>query len=182
MHINDNQRMRRATLAWLATPFALAGLATAGCRRLETDRPTLSRTGLSRRPAFDYTRLDGSQGNGSTLDGHVVLVNFWATTCAECVQEMPDIVSTHHRFQAQGLHTLAVAVQNDPPASVARFAQSRQLPFDVVIDNTGVIAKAFGNVVATPTTFLFDRLGGLAFHAEGRPNFSDLHAHITRLL
>jgi peroxiredoxin len=133
-------------------------------------------------PAFDYTRLDGSPAHSGALRGQVVLVNFWATTCAVCVAEMPQLVDTHRRFATRGLQTLAVAMQHDPPASVVRFAETRRLPFHVVIDNTGSIARSFGDVAATPTTFVIDRRGRIARSWVGRPDFVALNGLIETLL
>jgi peroxiredoxin len=133
-------------------------------------------------PDFGYTLLDGRQGRTEALRGQVLLVNFWATTCAVCVAEMPRIVATHEKFRARGFETLAVAMQYDPPASVSMYAESRRLPFGVVIDNTGEIAKRYGPVTATPTTFLVDKRGAIAARWLGEPNFGALHADIEKLL
>jgi peroxiredoxin len=70
----------------------------------------------------------------------------------------------------------------DPPAYVANFAQSRALPFGVVIDNTGAIAQGFGDVRLTPTTFLIDKRGGIVKRYVGTPDFKELHALVERLL
>ena len=137
---------------------------------------------LKAAPTFSYTLLDGTVAHSATLLGRVVLVNFWATTCAVCVQEMPELVALHQKFQPQGLHTLAVAVRNDPPALVADFARIRQLPFDVVIDNTGAITDSFGSVRGTPTTFVIDRQGRVATRIEGAPDFGALQAQLAQLL
>jgi peroxiredoxin len=133
-------------------------------------------------PDFAYTLLDGSKGNTQSLRGKVLLVNFWATSCVTCVKEMPEIVATHRKFQPRGYETLAVAMSYDPPAYVANFAQSRQLPFGVVIDNTGAIAKAFGDVQLTPTTFLIDKRGAIVKRYVGEPDFAALHGLVDRLL
>lgn len=142
-------------------------------------------TGCSARtavPPFDYTLLDGTRYTSDTLRGRVVLVNFWATTCAVCVAEMPQLVALHRTLAPRGLQTLAVAVRHDPPASVSRYAESRQLPFGVAIDNTGTIASAFGEVEATPTTFLIDKRGHIDRRIVGRPDFKDLERRIGSLL
>ena len=62
-------------------------------------------------------------------------MNFWATSCTTCVHEMPLIVATHEKFKARGFETLAVAMRYDPPAYVINFAETRKLPFGVVIVN-----------------------------------------------
>ena len=157
----------------LVAPAAAAGWG-AGCSRQEV--------AAKRAPDFSYTLLDGTVHSSSALRGQVVLVNFWATTCAVCVKEMPQLVATHARFRPQGLQTLAVAVQHDPPALVADFAQSRRLPFGVVIDNTGAIAEAFAEVRGTPTSFVIDRAGFVAQRIEGEPDFGRLNRLIEQLL
>ena len=138
----------------------------------------------SRRTAPDvaYTLLDGSTGRTAALRGQVVLVNFWATSCAPCIKAMPALVATHQEFAPRGLQTLAVAMQHDAPAAVAHFAQTRQLPFGVVIDNTGAVARAFGDVRITPTTFVIDKHGAIALHSAGEPDAPRLHALLARLL
>jgi peroxiredoxin len=158
---------RRHTLLALL-PWVAAGLA--GCGRRDAA------------PAFGWTRLDGTPAHSGALRGSVVMVNFWATTCAVCVAEMPALAATHRRFAGRGLQTLAVAMAHDPPARVVRFADSRQLPFDVVIDNTGAIARAFGDVAATPTGFLIDRGGRIARRWTGTPDFAALGGWIEALL
>jgi peroxiredoxin len=133
-------------------------------------------------PTVPYTLLDGRKSNTETLRGKVVLVNFWATSCTACVAEMPQIIATHHKFNQRGYDTLAVAMSYDPPALVARFAESRRLPFGVAIDNTGEIARRFGNVQLTPTSFVIDKRGNIVKHYVGEPDFAELHKLIDQLL
>jgi peroxiredoxin len=138
----------------------------------------------SRDPAPDapFVRLDGSASRMAELRGKVVLVNFWATSCATCVAEMPGLIDTHRRFQARGYETLAVAMSYDPPAYVSNFAQRRELPFWVAIDNTGAIARAFGDIRLTPTTFLIDKRGRIVKRYVGAPDFKALNALVDELL
>ena len=133
-------------------------------------------------PAVSYTLLDGRKGSTASLRDKVLLVNFWATSCTSCVAEMPHIVTTHNKFKNRGYDTLAVAMSYDPPALVARFAESRQLPFGVAIDNTGEIAKRFGDVQLTPTTFLIDKRGNIVKRYVGAPDFAALQQLIDKLL
>ena len=135
-----------------------------------------------RAPESSYVLLDGSTIKAAQLQGKVVLVNFWATSCTSCVAEMPQLVSTHQKFMNRGFDTLAVAMSYDPPSYVVNFAQSRQLPFKVAIDNTGAVAKAWGDIQLTPTTFLIDKQGKIVKRYVGAPNFAELHALIDKLL
>jgi len=133
-------------------------------------------------PAVTYTLLDGQTTSTEKLKGQVVLVNFWATSCATCVAEMPEIIATHKKYQPKGFNTIAVAMSYDPPAYVANFAQSRQLPFGVAIDNTGAIAKGFGDIRLTPTTLLINKRGEIVKRYVGAPDFAALHQLVESLL
>lgn len=147
------------------------GLALGGCDA--TSEPA---------PAVDYVLLDGSSVASSSWAGKVMLVNFWATSCATCVKEMPQIIATHEKYKARGFDTLAVAMSYDPPAFVARYAETRKLPFGVAIDNTGVVADRFGKVAMTPTTFLINKRGQIVKRYVGEPDFPALHKLIEQLL
>ncbi len=70
----------------------------------------------------------------------------------------------------------------DPPAYVASFAETRKLPFGVAIDNTGEIARRFGEVQLTPTSFLIDKRGQIVKRYVGKPDFEALHALVDKLL
>ncbi len=110
------------------------------------------------------------------------MVNFWATSCTTCVAEMPEIVATYQKYKAKGYETLAVAMRYDPPSYVVNFAQTRQLPFKVAIDNTGAVAREWGDVQLTPTTFLVNKRGEIVKRYVGAPNFAELHQLIEKLL
>ena len=133
-------------------------------------------------PESNFVLLDGSRARTADLHGKVTLVNFWATTCVTCVKEMPALVATHHKFAERGYETVAVAMAYDPPAWVLNFAQSRQLPFKVALDNTGEIAKAWGDVKLTPTTYLLDKQARIVKRYVGEPEMGALHQLIEELL
>ena len=133
-------------------------------------------------PDIGFTRLDGTASRLSALRGKVVLVNFWATTCAPCLREMPQVIATHRRYAGPAFDTLAVAMAHDPPAAVVDYARSRQLPFTVAIDNVGAIARAFGDVRATPTAVLLNQRGEVVTRIVGEPDFAALHRLIDALV
>ncbi|MFM6985763.1 MAG: TlpA family protein disulfide reductase [Hydrogenophaga sp.] len=133
-------------------------------------------------PASTFLLLDGTTTTMAELKGKVMLVNFWATTCVSCVKEMPMLVDTHHKFKDRGYETVAVAMSYDPPTWVLNFAQSRQLPFKVALDNTGELAKNWGDVKLTPTTYLVDKQGNIVKRFVGEPDKDALHRLIEELL
>ena len=133
-------------------------------------------------PSSTFVLLDGSQQTTADLRGKVTLVNFWATSCTTCVAEMPDIVRTYDKYRAQGFETLAVAMSYDPPSYVVNFAESRKLPFKVAIDNTGAVARAWGDIKITPTTYIVNKRGEIVKSYVGAPDFAELHRLIEKLL
>jgi peroxiredoxin len=139
-------------------------------------------TDLQPAPESKFVLLDGSSKTTASLKGRVTLVNFWATSCVTCVGEMPKMVSTYGKYHARGFDTIAVAMSYDPPSYVVNYAETRKLPFDVAIDNTGAIALAWGEVKLTPTTFLINRRGEIVKRFVGEPDFAELHKLIELLL
>jgi peroxiredoxin len=135
-----------------------------------------------RAPQSSFVLLDGSTLSTQQLQGKVSLVNFWATSCTTCVAEMPELVATYNKYKDRGYVTLAVAMSYDPPSYVVNFAQSRQLPFQVAIDNTGAVAREWGDVKLTPTTFLVNKRGEIVKRFVGTPDFAELHKLIDKLL
>jgi peroxiredoxin len=95
---------------------------------------------------------------------------------------MPQLIATYGKYQSKGFDTVAVAMSYDPPSYVVNFAESRKLPFQVAIDNTGEIAKAWGDVTLTPTTYLVNKRGQIVKRYVGAPDFAELHRLIEKLL
>ena len=155
----------------LAGALALGGTAfLAGC------------SGAQAAPESTFVLLDGSKQTTADLKGKVTLVNFWATSCTTCIAEMPKVIDTYNKYKAQGYDTLAVAMSYDPPSYVVNYAKTRQLPFKVALDNTGNVAKAWGDVQLTPTTFLVNKRGQIVKQFVGEPDFAALHQLIEKLL
>jgi peroxiredoxin len=129
-----------------------------------------------RPPAPDFTLkdLDGKTQRLSDYKGKVVLVNFWATSCAVCLKEMPRLAELHERYAARGLETIAVAMPYDPPNRVVAYQRDKRLPFKVAIDPNGEAARRFDDVRVTPTTFLIDRRGRIVARYVGEPDFAEV--------
>lgn len=133
-------------------------------------------------PQSTFVLLDGSRQTTADFKGKVMLVNFWATSCVTCVAEMPEMIATHQKYASKGFDTVAVAMSYDPPSYVVNFAETRKLPFKVAIDNTGAVAKAWGEVQLTPTTYLVNKQGQIVKQYVGQPDFAALHQLIEKLL
>ncbi|MDR1662244.1 MAG: TlpA family protein disulfide reductase [Azoarcus sp.] len=133
-------------------------------------------------PEVGFTTLQGERFDTAALRGKVALVNFWATSCAACIAEMPKLAETHRRFAARGLETIAVAMSYDPEAQVRAYVEKSALPFKVTLDADGAAARGFEGVRLTPTTFLIDRQGRIVHKYLGEPDFKALHALLEKLL
>ncbi len=125
-------------------------------------------------PRADFVTIQGEKVSTQSLRGKVVLVNFWSTSCVTCVEEMPKMVRTYNKYRDRGLETVAVAMSYDPPNDVLAYAVSHKLPFRVALDPLGSVAKSFGDVDATPTTFVLDKRGKVVGRWVGEPDFSKL--------
>ncbi|HLV28990.1 MAG TPA: TlpA disulfide reductase family protein [Burkholderiaceae bacterium] len=133
-------------------------------------------------PDVTFTTIEGEQVTTEDLRGKVVLVKFWATSCVTCVAQMPDNIKNYNELKDRGYDTIAVAMQYDPPNYVKNFAESRELPFKVVVDATGELARAFGDVKLTPTAFLIDKQGNIIRRYLGNYDKESFLATVNKAL
>ncbi len=162
--------------AWIkpaAIGLVVAALAVAGYMTINS-KPLA--------PQVTYISIKGDKIGPAHLRGKVVMVNFWATSCVSCVREMPQMVDTYNKYKGQGLELVAVAMKYDPPNYVVNFTETRKLPFPVALDSAGDIAKSFGDVSLTPTTFLIDKEGRIIKRYVGEPDFAALHKLLEQTL
>jgi peroxiredoxin len=157
--------------AAIAAVVVLLGVAVLGSMRSTTAAPNVT-----------FIDLNGQKISSQSLHGKVVMVSFWATSCATCVKEMPQMVETYNKFKAQGLEFVAVAMQGDPPNYVLNYTETRKLPFTVALDSGGDLAKAFGNVAMTPTTFVIDKDGNIIKRYVGEPEFPALQQLLQKAI
>jgi peroxiredoxin len=173
MNSTPSAPRRAGPVRYIVAAVVVAAIAVAGFFAFNTKSSV---------PDATFTLLSGQKVSTSgDLKGKVYLVNFWATSCATCMQEMPQMVDTYNRFKGQGLEFVAVAMNYDPPMYVANYAQTRQLPFKVALDD-GSAAKQFGNVQLTPTTFVVDKDGKILKRYVGAPQFAELDALLKKAL
>jgi thiol-disulfide isomerase/thioredoxin len=121
----------------------------------------------ARTPIIDFSasRLDGTQVRLSALKGKVVFLNFWATWCPPCREEMPSMEALYQRFRGRGLEFLAVDIQEGKD-EVAAFMKQFGLTFPAALDDTGKISAEYG-IRGIPTTFIIDKEGGIIASVVG---------------
>ncbi|MCL2804830.1 MAG: TlpA family protein disulfide reductase [Treponema sp.] len=106
---------------------------------------------------FTLQNLNGENVTLSSYKGKVVLLNFWATWCPPCRDEMPSMETLYKRYKNQGLELLAVNLRENP-AAVRQFIQRGGYTFPIPLDTNGRVSGNYG-VEAIPTTYVIDREG-----------------------
>ncbi|HXV82027.1 MAG TPA: TlpA disulfide reductase family protein [Candidatus Binatia bacterium] len=108
-------------------------------------------------PEFSGFTVDGQRVSLDSLQGKVVILNFWATWCLECRPEMPMFERLYREFGAQGLSVIGINAR-EGAAAVRLYAKELGLTFPLILDPRGTINAAYG-VIGLPTTFLISRDG-----------------------
>ncbi len=115
-------------------------------------------------PVFSGVTLDGRL-SVNDIRGQVILLNFWASWCAECRPEMPVLERLHREFGPRGLAVVGINAREEAIA-VRRYANELRLTFPLLLDPDGTMNRQYG-VVGLPTTFLIGRDGRAIAFAVG---------------
>jgi peroxiredoxin len=109
-------------------------------------------------PDFALTNLAGQTVRLSDFKGKIVLLDFWATWCAPCQEEIPNFVQLQKQYAGRGFTVLGIALDDDGAAVVKPLAQKLGVNYPLVIGDTQVAAR-YGGIQAVPTAFLIGRDG-----------------------
>jgi peroxiredoxin len=134
--------------------------------------------------APDFT-LKSTQGDNIRLSEHrgeVVLLNFWASWCGPCRQEMPLLDALQQRYNKLGFSVVGVNVDKDS-ALANKMLKDIPVTFPVLLDNTGAVSASY-NVSAMPTTVIIDRDGNMRYLHKGyKPGYEqDYEQQIKALI
>lgn len=140
---------------------------------------TVFSDGLGNAPEVKVTT---SQGQEITLSKPMkpVLVNFWATSCPGCIEEMPALAEMKQEL-GDRFELVAISMDYDPQEQVKKFIQANPYPFSFVMDTDGKIAKAFGDVLLTPTSFLIAPNGKIVYQQVGEVHFAQVTERIKQM-
>lgn len=114
--------------------------------------------------AFTLTDTQGKVHKLESYKGKWVLVNFWATWCPPCLEEMPDLQSLHETHK--NLVVIGIAMEYNDPQYVKQFASDLLVTFPIVLGNDRIAAQ-IGKVPGLPTTYLYNPEGKLAAYNVG---------------
>jgi len=122
-------------------------------------------------PDFSLTDLNGQSHRLSDYRGKVVVVNFWATWCPPCREEMPSLDRAAQRLARDGILVLGVA-SGESLEKVAAFQGRFPVGFPLLPDASGKVMRGWPGV-GLPNTFVVDRRGRIAYAAGGRREWDD---------
>jgi len=163
MHISKSMR----TLAGISALILIAATTvTAGIKQ-------------SAAPDFTLKSVAGENLKLSEYRGEVVLINFWASWCGPCRQEMPVLSELHDKYKALGFTVLGVNVEEDS-SKARKLLQELPVSFPVLLDNQSIVSKQY-DVIAMPSTVLVDRDGNMRYLHKGyKPGLEDVYLQQVR--
>jgi peroxiredoxin len=163
--MGNTRNLLFATCVALGLPALAWGVATPG----------------SPAPDFTLAARDGGKVNLADLKGQVVMINFWATWCGPCRQEMPLLAQLHAKYEPLGFTMLGVNVEPDSAAAVA-WLKGVPVTFPILFDTDSAVAGRFG-VEGMPSTVLVDRNGQVRYvHRGYKPGDEAKYADMIRSL
>jgi thiol-disulfide isomerase/thioredoxin len=137
---------------------------------------------LTQAPDITLTTLQGKQLSIPKLQGGPVLVNFWATTCKVCLEEIPHLIELYQELAPRGFEVIGVAMAYDPPNRVIALSQTKRIPYPVALDIQGEAARAFGNVRLTPSSFLIAPDGRIIHRKTGELELNKIRGLVVDML
>jgi len=136
----------------------------------------------SPRPEFTLADVSGAAIPVTTYDGKLLLINFWATWCAPCVEEMPMLSALQSRYEDRGLQIIGIAI--DDPEKASGFAADLGIEYPVLVGTADsvLVGRQYGNRAGMlPYSVLVDRQGIIQWTHLGALVPEELEAQITAL-
>lgn len=135
------------------------------------------------RPDFEMPDLEGNMHHVSEWDGKTIVLNFWATWCPPCREELPAFTELQEKYADQGLQFVGLAV--DTPENVEKFMQEIPLNYPNLVDEIGAmqIGKLYGNNIgALPYTVIINKSGKIAYSTKGGLEKAEAEEILTAIL
>jgi len=163
--------MKRFKLTACVVLLFLTALALSGCDNSTPKSQVAKGASVDNvAPDFTLTDMHGEQVTLSQFKGKVVILNFWATWCPPCKEEMPSMERLYREFSDKGLVMLAVNVDDNGRSAVAQFLQRTPYSFPILIDDKNVAQNVYG-VFRFPESFIIDRHGEIVEKIIGGRNW-----------
>ena len=111
---------------------------------------------------FSLIDLDGEKVSLSDFEGKVIMLNFWATWCSPCRQEIPDFIKMYEKHESEGLVILGVSGFREDSEKIKSFVADQGMNYPILFmsqDEIQPTINKYGGIEGIPTTFLIDREG-----------------------
>jgi len=158
----------------------VAGLLVLGWLALQRQSPHQPTGALRPAPDFSLTGLSGRNFSLSDYRGKVVVLDFWATWCDPCKEEIPHFIEMQSKYASQGLQVLGISMDDDEPP-VRQFQQQFKMNYPVALGNPK-LADQYGGILGLPITFVIDRNGRITARHVGATDPSVIEAEVQKLL
>ncbi|MEM7480023.1 MAG: TlpA disulfide reductase family protein [Acidobacteriota bacterium] len=124
-----------------------------------TPRPAIEVARTLPGPDFELLGLDGELHRLSAFRGRILLINFWATWCLACREEMPALERLHRAYAERGVAVVGIATDREGRSVVEPYLQEMAVSYPILLDPEAVSASLFGGLTGYPSTFVLDADG-----------------------
>ena len=130
-----------------------------------------------------FQNIDGQQQHFADLRGKPLLVTFWSPSCVICMHEVPDLNQLYQVHRGgEAFELLGLTMSYDRPDVILQTRQRAGMQYPVYLDLHNELASAFGDVTATPTSFLIDADGEIVYRHSGKLDFTLLNDKLKKLI
>lgn len=132
--------------------------------------------GVASAESFVFKDMQGHDQRLQDYRGKWVLVNFWATWCPPCLEEIPDLISLSEAHKNKDLVVIGVALDSTKE-SVVEFVAKKKVSYPIVVGDYDLAAQV-GEVEALPTSYLYDPSGKLVSYQQGKVSQASVESYI----
>jgi peroxiredoxin len=176
MHATQRVIHVSCRLARCLGAFALIAASLAAGAQTARTHPLVGR----QPPAFTRRDLNGQSIRLGSLRGKVVLLNFWASWCAPCQQEMPAFESWQREYGSRGLQVIGISMDDDRE-SAQRLVEKLKIDYPIALGDAR-LGEQYGEVLGLPITFLIGRDGKVLAQFQGESDLKSIEREIQSAL
>jgi len=133
-------------------------------------------------PDMMLETLSGETINLANQQGKVLLVNFWATWCAPCRKEIPDLIDLHASMESEGLRVVGIALDEEGRSVVEPYVEKMDINYPIVIDTSRTVESEFDSMYGLPTTYVVNPEGDIVKRVLGIFPTDEMKPELQKML